>query len=231
MASTDLDLPLLPSAEQIRRREFATIRRGYDPDQVREYLGQIATQVETLERELREAREASDATIVRVPEPAEDPYEALASRLASLIRAADEQARAIIEDARAEAALTLQESRAEADRIRVDAQARAEEARQEGQETLREARIEAERLLSGLSARRETLVAQLHEMQTRLMDAAKDLGTALGDVPPEEGAAPERGAHVIDPRYEDLWASTDTVTIDLESLDADPTEDEEDAPG
>ena len=32
----DLDLPLLPSAEQIRRREFATVRRGYDPDQVRE---------------------------------------------------------------------------------------------------------------------------------------------------------------------------------------------------
>ena len=26
MSSTELDLPLLPSAEQIRRREFATIR-------------------------------------------------------------------------------------------------------------------------------------------------------------------------------------------------------------
>jgi len=36
--TNDLDLPLLPSAEQIRRREFATVRRGYDPDQVREYL-------------------------------------------------------------------------------------------------------------------------------------------------------------------------------------------------
>ena len=34
---SDLDLPLLPSAEQIRRRQFATVRRGYDPDQVHDY--------------------------------------------------------------------------------------------------------------------------------------------------------------------------------------------------
>ena len=39
---SDLDLPLLPSAEQIRRRKFATVRRGYDPDQVHEYLNQVA---------------------------------------------------------------------------------------------------------------------------------------------------------------------------------------------
>ena len=38
MSATELDLPLLPSADQIRRREFATIRRGYDPEQVRDYL-------------------------------------------------------------------------------------------------------------------------------------------------------------------------------------------------
>ena len=33
MSATNLDLPVLISAEQIRRREFVTIRRGYDPDQ------------------------------------------------------------------------------------------------------------------------------------------------------------------------------------------------------
>ena len=38
MPTSDLDMPLLPSAEQISRREFATVRRGYDPQQVRAYL-------------------------------------------------------------------------------------------------------------------------------------------------------------------------------------------------
>ena len=48
MSATELDLPVLASAEQIRRREFATIRRGYDPDQVRHFLEQVAIQVERI---------------------------------------------------------------------------------------------------------------------------------------------------------------------------------------
>src|SRR6266513_2839494 len=110
----DLDLPLLPSAEQIRRREFATVRRGYDPDQVREYLQGVAGQVETLERELRDQRK--DAKAQRPPTPGEslaaavtagqvmtpvtpatalpptppqDPYEAIAKRFAGVLESAD----------------------------------------------------------------------------------------------------------------------------------------------
>ena len=45
--ATEIDLPFLPSAAQIRRREFASVRRGYDPDQVRDYLAQVAEQVGT----------------------------------------------------------------------------------------------------------------------------------------------------------------------------------------
>ena len=56
MPTSDLDMPLLPSAEQIRRREFATVRRGYDPQQVRAYLTSIANQVGTLEQELSQLR-------------------------------------------------------------------------------------------------------------------------------------------------------------------------------
>lgn len=230
MASTDLDLPLLPSAEQIRRREFATIRRGYDPDQVRDYLSQIAAQVETLEGELREARAQGDPdsdAVLSVPEPIEDPYEKLAVRLANVIRTADEEAEGIVDEARAEAGRTMQESRAEADRIRVDAQARAEDARQEGQESLQNARIEAERLLSGLSARRETLVAQLQDMQTKLMGVARDIETAIDD---PEAQHPEPSASAtdhsesagegdpVDPRYEDLWTSAETSELHLTDL-------------
>ena len=53
---SDLDLPLLPSADQIRRRKFATVRRGYDPDHVDDYLKQVAEQVEALETDLRDER-------------------------------------------------------------------------------------------------------------------------------------------------------------------------------
>ena len=247
---TDLDLPLLPSAEQIRRREFATIRRGYDPDQVRDYLHQVAAQVETLEREVRDAKlgrakieEATGgAQIAAMPEAHEqgaggdEAYDALAKRFSTLIATADREAQKTLADAKAEAARILDEARSEADRIRVDAQARAEEARQQGSEALVRAREEADRLLSSLSQRRDSLVEQMHQMRTRLLAVAHELETEMGDgdTPRTESASPatstlgsvtSRDDAPVDPRYEDLWVSpapSDAVDIpDLASLDLD----------
>jgi len=184
MSSTELDLPLLPSSDQIRRREFATIRRGYDPDQVREYLGHIAAQVGILEAELREARLAAGTggeVLEGSEPPADDPYERFAGQVSDVLRAADDHARRVVEEARRESVRVLSEARAEADRIRVDAQAHAEEARQEGSELLEEARRESERVLSSLSARRETLVDQLAQMQSHLLGVARDLEAAIDE--------------------------------------------------
>ena len=244
MPTSDLDMPLLPSAEQIRRREFATVRRGYDPQQVRMYLTSIAQQVESLERELSELRLETDAAVARretapppaTPStvPAADPYDALAKRFASLIEVADQEAARTIDDARAEATLTLEEARSEADRIKVDAQARAEEARQQGADLLERAKVESDRVLSGLSDRREELVAQLHEMRSKLIAVADGLAGSLEDAthddPPaapdaiEEGTpgSPSTEAEPVDPRYEDLWISSGSVDLpDLASLDLD----------
>ncbi|MGZ8579423.1 MAG: DivIVA domain-containing protein [Actinomycetota bacterium] len=202
--SSDLDLPLLPSAEQIRRREFATVRRGYDPDQVRDYLQHVSSQVETLEQELRETRMQTDTkasrtdtevhddagaaasghpSFVAAPEamPDDDGYGRLAERFAEMIRAADEQSTSVLEEAQAEAARILEEARAEADRVRVDAQARAEEARQMGDDELVHAKEEAERILGSLADRRETLVTQMQEMQSRLLSVAKNLEIGIDD--------------------------------------------------
>jgi DivIVA domain-containing protein len=195
---TDLDLPLLPSAEQIRRREFATIRRGYDPDQVRDYLHQVAAQVETLEREVRDAKlgrakidqvtgaaaEQATPTMTSSEEAArgsDDAYDALAKRFSTLIATADKEAQKILGDAKAEATRLMDQARSEADRIRVDAQARAEEARQQGSEALVRAREEADRLLSSLSQRRDSLVDQMHQMRTRLLAVAHELEAEMGD--------------------------------------------------
>jgi DivIVA domain-containing protein len=241
MSATELDLPLLPSAEQIRRREFATIRRGYDPEQVRDYLRQVSTQVETLEQELRDARleagsgpRTSEPMVLPESEPRPDAYEELADRLADLIRAADEQAQRLIDEAHEEATRMVSEARTDADRIRVDAQARAEEARTKGSEFLQEARAKADQVLSSLASRRENLVDQLQQMQTRLVGVAEELESALGTHrsgadeifgSPKDGDAAE--ASTDDPHYEDLWISgdADAPLADLPPLDLDFGED------
>ena len=193
--SADLDLPLVPSADQIRRREFASVRRGYDPDQVRDYLAQVANQVESMERELGEARlaaEAPPATPAVSPAAApveeaappreptkDDAYEKLSRRIANLIAAADHEAEKLLAEAREEAAVMLDAARTEADRITVDAQSRAEAARQRGSEFLEKAKAESERTLAGLSDRRTRMIDQLQDMQTRLLGVAKELEVAI----------------------------------------------------
>jgi DivIVA domain-containing protein len=244
MPTSDLDMPLLPSAEQISRREFATVRRGYDPQQVRAYLTSIATQVGTLERELSQLRlEAGSAAARSVQgtehtkEPAPtappvDPYEALSKRFAALIEMADQEAERILENARSDAARTLDEATGEADRIRVDAQAHAEEARQEGTDLLERAKTESDRLLSGLADRRRGLVEQLQEMQEKLIAVAEDLTGPIedaaradaGDADLEDESDEADGAGTpVDPRYEDLWVNTEgsLELPDLASIDLD----------
>ncbi|MEO8424026.1 MAG: DivIVA domain-containing protein [Actinomycetota bacterium] len=195
--ATEIDLPFLPSAAQIRRREFASVRRGYDPDQVRDYLTQVAEQIETLEQELRDSKlkPASGAkneghARPSDPPPSEDPYERLSKRLTTLLATADKEAEGILGEARADAARMLDEARSEADRIRVDAQARAEEARQQGNELLERAKQEADRVVLGLSERRETLVQHLQDMQTRLVGVARELEVAIEDPAGVQGSRP-----------------------------------------
>jgi DivIVA domain-containing protein len=244
MPTSDLDMPLLPSAEQISRREFATVRRGYDPQQVRAYLTSIATQVGTLERELSKLRLEAGSAAARSeqgtehanepapPAPPVDPYEALSKRFAALIEMADQEAERILENARSDAARTLDEATGEADRIRVDAQAHAEEARQQSTDLLERAKTESDRLLSGLADRRRGLVEQLQEMQEKLIAVAEDLTGPIEDAARadaedtdlEDESDDADGADTpVDPRYEDLWVNTEgsLQLPDLASIDLD----------
>jgi DivIVA domain-containing protein len=287
---SDLDLPLLPSAEQIRRRKFATVKRGYDPDQVHEYLNQVAIQVETLETDLRDERmgASSRAADVSAAPPQAVPvapaaaassteaaYEQLSKRFASVLKAADGEAQALIEKSRAQATKLLEEARVEADKIRVDAQAHAEESRAKSAAELERAREEADRVLGGLEQRREAMLAQMHDMQSRLLTVAKefdvpDVGPAApgahaaaskpatqtpkpqqpaattppppkapvptqttpaqsavpaqtpaaAPTPAPIGQAAEGDEDLVDPRYEDLWASTEARSVDIPDLSA-----------
>jgi len=231
--STDIDVPFLPSAAQIRRREFASVRRGYDPDQVRDYLAQVAEQIETLEQEVRELRLQPGASEGPPPgpPPSEDPYERLAKRLTTLLATADREAEGIIAEARAEATAMVNEARTEADRIRVDAQARAEEARQQGNEFLEKAKAEADRVLVGLSARRQDMVQQLQDMQSRLLGVAKDLEVAIEDPSsaPEQPAATSEITGDDDPvdSLEGMLSDEDVDLPEIPSLELDFDDDDQ----
>jgi DivIVA domain-containing protein len=229
MSATHLDLPVLMSADQIRRREFVAARRGYDPRQVRDFLEHVADQVQQLEAMLREARLEAGAGMRAARGSRADPYDELARRLATLLRAADEEAERIRREAREEAERMLAEARADADRIRTDAQSRAEEIRAEAEAALREAREQADRTLAGLATKRDELVEQLAAMQERLVGVARELESTISSrVAAAEGARPP-AEHPREGGAEDApWAEQEGRTIVLGEASAEPEGDDPD---
>jgi DivIVA domain-containing protein len=179
MSATELDVPVLFSSEQIRRREFVTIRRGYDPHQVRDYLEQLADQVELMASMLREARLEAEAAMREIAQPKLDPYERLANRVVSVIREADDVAERVHVESRREAERILEDARADAERIRTEARAKDERARENAKRSLRMAKEHADRTLSGLSTRRHRLVGELTQMRERLLVVARDLEATI----------------------------------------------------
>jgi DivIVA domain-containing protein len=224
MPSSDLDLPLLPSAEQIRRREFATLRRGYDPDQVRDYLEAVAVQVETLEKDLKEARrqleaKAAEPAVATPAAPAGDPYDRISKRFAGLLATADREASRIVDEAKTEADRVVIEAKTQADRIRTDAQSRAEQDRQEGHEVMESARDEADRILAGLGARRDLLVGQLQEMQSRLLSVAKDLEVVVESPAGEDAGTMAGRTTPMDADADEVDASIEHMAEAIETSD------------
>jgi len=249
MSATNLDVPVLISAEQIRRREFVTIRRGYDPDQVRAYLVQLADQIELMRVLLRDAQAEAQTARRTTEQPRQDPYQQLGERVASVIREADHVAEAITGEAHRDAERVTREARADADRIRTDAQSKAEESRSRAETAVRTARQEADRTIAGLSTRRDALVDQIASMQERLIGVARDLESAMDvqftipDIPaikdlldePAEGAAADENASskeiapsaeawddVADPTEVEASAAREPTIMVAEAGDDDP---------
>src|SRR5947208_7896090 len=84
----DTDLVTRRDPKQIRARRFARVRKGYDPDQVRDFLDEVATWIEQLEAEMATTQQEVDAAARR--SQSQDPYGQLGSHVADLVRGAEE---------------------------------------------------------------------------------------------------------------------------------------------
>ncbi|HSD49432.1 MAG TPA: hypothetical protein VLE71_06335 [Actinomycetota bacterium] len=133
---------------------FTTVRRGYDPAQVLTFVKQARERVESLEtriRDLEQEREQlsrdRDVALESWDSSKNEPYDAMAGRLADLMRSFDGEVEKLRADAQAESERTLAEARDEADRILQQAQGADEDARGQAEHILRQSREEADRIV------------------------------------------------------------------------------------
>ncbi|MEP6151781.1 DivIVA domain-containing protein [Ilumatobacter sp.] len=182
------------SPAQIADASFPTSRRGFDQNEVRDFLRMVSAELgrlrerETfLERELRDARNNPDLDGSRLDDEALTRL--LGEETARVLNAARESSHEIREKAEQSAARMLLEASDEATRMReeaeieasrrrsdaaADAEAELSMAKQQGREMVNEARAYRERVLSELARRRELAREQIEQLihgRDRLMQA------------------------------------------------------------
>ncbi len=182
------------SPASIAEAGFSTGRRGFDQNEVRDFLRMVAAELgrlqereRFLERELRTAQaspdlssaQLDDETVTRLLGEETARVLTAARESAGEIRAKAEQAAArLLTEASEDAARIREEAELEASRRRADAAADAEAetemAKQQGREMVNEARAYRERVLSELARRRELARQQIEQLihgRDRLMQS------------------------------------------------------------
>src|SRR6266511_4349729 len=195
MSILDVDATERRDPAHVRTKEFAQVRRGYDPDQVRRYLRTVATWMDDLETDLAEARAAAGsggAEQAEVRESREDLYAALGVRVAEVLRTAEgvaeqvtretqETAQRLLDEARAEALSLRHRAQEEAEAMRQSAQEQSETLQRTAQEEADRAREEAAGALENARIEAERTITSLSELRKAWTPEA-----ASGSVPPDD---------------------------------------------
>lgn len=196
------------SPQRVRSAEFATVKRGLDPDEVRAFLNEVANELERAQNQSTAMEARARAAVARLQEISEStpaagsvvtpaPTEPLA---AEPISASVDQAETIsrtlllaqrtadnaIAEARVEATRLRDEADDEAQRAIESSQEAAQrlidEARDEARRTGEAERVRVEAEVNALLARRDFLESDVDHLQTFLVDERTRLRDAAASI-------------------------------------------------
>lgn len=188
------EAPLAP--EEVSDRSFPTAFRGFDPVEVRSFLGRVADEVRRLQVQEAELRRLLQEAAARPPD----------EEAAVIVAAAEAEAGALVSTAGAEAAQAVSAARSEADVLLREARDRVATlgaaATAEATRVLEEARAQAEQIRSGAA---DELRSRTEEAETaavrRIAEAEREAATirvnARADADAVIEAARERGREMV----------------------------------
>ncbi len=192
-------------ATGIARRHFPTVRKGYEPDEVRAYLHELSDLVGRLQRGEAHERERAERAetraqlaeqldqhrlvellgeeTARVLEAAREAGSDIRAKgeesAARMIREAQSEARALIEAAEHDSAARRSQILAEADALRREAEAEVERRRAEGQDIVDIMRREAEAERELMLADGERARAEAEATAEQIRASAREQGRRL----------------------------------------------------
>ena len=210
------------SAKMLHDVEFRERFRGYDPDEVDDFLERVAKAVEQLQTRLREATDRADAAEVKAAQGSDIDESlrrtlVLAQRTADQVVAeADESARVKLQKAEDEAALTIARANERSGRVVADAEVRAgamvAEADRRAAVTLADADSQAATKLANAQQEANVRFGSTQERLTRDIGTLEERRTALKyDV--------DRLEQFIDQRREGIRRSIERLQVILDDPD------------
>jgi DivIVA domain-containing protein len=169
--------------ESLRTVEFRLGLRGYDVDEVDDYLEKVAVEADAMQEQLRQAtdrlRQAADRIAqleANRPEPApEAPEPAAATPIPAVAAATTDSLQRTLEMAQRFVDQTKQESEAEAARVVGEANAEAARLKADADRRYREDLSKLEGLKSKLSGDVESMARQLEAERTRLRTSLSEM--------------------------------------------------------
>ena len=172
------------SPKSITGVQFRTVRKGYDPEEVRGFLAQLARGVEAVQAQSAATESRARSMMTKLQELSSrddpDPGEAMKRTLLMAQRTADaavaeanEEARATVAAAEEKSRTTLSEAQSKAEQMITDAEADARRAA-----SVEKTRIEAE--VAALTARRDELHTEATRLERHIGDQRERIGAVAG---------------------------------------------------
>jgi DivIVA domain-containing protein len=171
--------------EDIEGRDFFVGLRGYDRDEVNQFLSDVAAELRATRAEIEMLRNRPETM---------DPFEHLGSNVTAILRTANDTAEEILASAKSEAETVHARAEAAAEHVRkegdayaarvrdevsreTDASRRAiDDARAEAGRIIEEARMRADQLRDEASAHASTIAAEAEARVSAIEDAAERAG-------------------------------------------------------
>jgi cell division initiation protein len=209
------------SAIDVQQKTFRERFRGYDPDDVEDFLDRVVETLRGQELKLQQQQEQLDglsqdlAGTKEAEEAIKRTYITAQRTSQEMVNEAEEKAQSILEKATAEAETLVGDARAEAETLVGDARSEAGNMVSEAQAETKKTREEAAAEHDSLQRRVAQLRTAVSDMQARLTEFAETAAIELEGL----GASIDLETHSISEILESAAAEDEAAGVELEAAE------------
>lgn len=206
------------SGADVTNASFRTVRKGFDPEEVRNYLDGVGREIALMEKRLQDMQSKLSDALHRAENPVLDEAQlaaALGTQSAAILRAAHDEAGRVTAEGQERATQIFTQAQERATSYIVEAQARAlaivNDAEVQSQHKDEEARAAAQRLEDSARINGEALIERAREQGRAIIEQANEARRAvLNDLMIKRKA--------LNVQIEQLRAARDVLTASVSSV-------------